>query len=50
MIMKQNKKWMLMTYYCPIHGDEGRIVPQEISRKDINKNFLDNRKPQNKLN
>ena len=40
--MKQDKKWMLMTYYCPTHGDAGRIEPIEISRNEINKTFLKN--------
>ena len=39
----EDKKWMLMTYYCPIHGDVGRIEPIEISRKEISKTFLKNK-------
>ncbi len=35
-----NKKWMLMTYYCPTHGDLGRIEPVELTREEISRNFL----------
>ena len=47
--MNQDKKWMLMTYYCPTHGDEGRIEPVEIAREDISKNFISKLKPQKKI-
>ena len=33
--MKEDKKWMLMTYYCPTHGDLGRIEPIEMKRDEI---------------
>ena len=33
--MDYDKKWMLMTYYCPTHGDYGRIVPLEYVRYEI---------------
>ena len=35
--MKNDKNWMLMTYYCPTHGDLGRIETIEIQRKEISK-------------
>ncbi len=38
--MKNDKNWMLMTYYCPTHGDLGRIETLEIQRKAISKNYL----------
>ena len=38
--MDNEKKWMLMTYYCPTHGDSGVVKPIEISQKEINKTFL----------
>ena len=38
--MDNEKKWMLMTYYCPTHGDSGIVKPMEITKKDINKIFL----------
>jgi len=33
--MNKEKDWMLMTYYCPTHGDLGRLEPIEISKKEI---------------
>ncbi len=36
--MDEEKKWMLMTYYCPTHGDSEMIEPIEITKK-INKTF-----------
>ena len=38
--MNEDKKWMLMTYYCPTHGDIGRIEPLEIKREEISNTFL----------
>ena len=37
--MNEEKKWMLMTYYCPTHGDSGMINPIEITKNEINKTF-----------
>ena len=37
--MKEDKKWMLMTYYCPIHGDAGKVEPIQVSRKEIYNNL-----------
>ena len=34
--MNEEKKWMLMTYYCPTHGDAGIAKPIEIKKKEIN--------------
>ena len=39
-ILDQDKKWMLMTYYCPTHGDSGIVEPVEISKKEIRETFL----------
>ena len=33
------KKWMLMTYYCPTHGDSGLVTPIQ-KKKKISKTFL----------
>ena len=33
--MIDEKKWMLMTYYCPTHGDSGVVKPIEITKKEI---------------
>ena len=38
-IMDEEKKWLLMTYYCPTHGDSGMIKPIEITKKEITKTF-----------
>ena len=35
--MNEDKKWMLMTYYCPIHGDGSKIEPLELTREEINR-------------
>tara|TARA_B100000282_G_C31470489_1_gene371041 strand:- start:349 stop:489 length:141 start_codon:yes stop_codon:yes gene_type:complete len=38
--MDEDNKWMLITYYCPTHGDLGRVDPIEITRKEINETYL----------
>ena len=38
--MDKEKNWMLMTYYCPTHGDSSILKPIEITKKDISKKFL----------
>ena len=38
--MDLEKKWMLMTYYCPTHGDLGILKPIEITKKEIREKFL----------
>jgi len=42
--MDDKKKWMLMTYYCPTHGNSGIVQPIEIIKKEISKTFLNKRK------
>ena len=42
--MDEEKKWMLMTYYCPTHGDLGLVEPIEIAKKELIKKFLKNDK------
>ena len=37
--MNEEKKWMLMTYYCPTHGDAGIAKPIEITKKEIRGTF-----------
>ena len=37
--MDEEKKWMLMTYYCPTHGDSGMIKPIAMTKKEITKTF-----------
>ena len=38
--MDDEKKWMLITYYCPTHGDSGILAPIEITKKEIFKTFV----------
>ena len=33
--MDQEKKWMLITYYCPTHGNSSILKPIELSKKEI---------------
>tara|TARA_A100001388_G_C28346699_1_gene301463 strand:+ start:165 stop:302 length:138 start_codon:yes stop_codon:yes gene_type:complete len=42
------KKWMLITYYCPTHGDSGKVKPIEITKKEISEKLLHKNKiPEN---
>ena len=43
--MIEEKKWMLITYYCPTHGDSGMIKPIEITKKEITKTLQKKRLP-----
>ena len=38
--MDQEKNWMLMTYYCPTHGDSCLGNPIQLTIKEIRKTFL----------
>ncbi len=38
--MDQKKNWMLMTYYCPTHGDSGLVKQIQLTKKEISKTFL----------
>ena len=38
--MDEEKKWMLITYYCPTHGDSSFVEPIQLSKKEIRKTFL----------
>ena len=38
--MNEEKKWMLMTYYCPTHGDSGLVEQIEITKKELSNKFL----------
>ena len=46
--MNEDKKWMLMTYYCPTHGNQGRIEPVEITRGDLSRSISKKTKSQQK--
>ena len=48
--MKQDKKWMLMTYYCPTHGDAGRVEPIQLTSQEISKNLFDKNKSRKDIN
>ena len=37
--MDEEKNWMLITYYCPTHGDSRIVEPIEMKKKEINKTF-----------
>jgi len=38
--MDEEKKWMLMTYYCPTHGDSVMAKQIEITKKEISEVFF----------
>ena len=38
--MDNEKKWLLMTYYCPTYGDSGFVRPIELTKKEIREEFL----------
>ena len=38
--MDKEKKWMLMTYYCPTHGYSGLVEPIQITKKEISKTYF----------
>ena len=42
--MKEDKKWLLMTYYFPTHGDDGRLEPVQLTQQEIFSNLLDKNK------
>ena len=44
--MDEEKNWMLITYYCPTHGDSGILKPIEFTKKEITKTFKKKRLPQ----
>ena len=38
--MDTNKKWMLITYYCPTHGDLSKIESIELTNEELRKTNL----------
>ena len=42
--MDEDKKWMLITYYCPTHGDSSLVKQIQISKKQIKESFFKKRK------
>ena len=45
--MNEEKKWMLMTYYCPTHGYSGVVNSIELTKKEISQTFLKKNKSSN---
>ena len=43
--MDAEKNWMLITYYCPTHGDSGKVRPIELTKKEIIKTSLRKERP-----
>ncbi len=37
--MDEEKNWMLMTYYCPTHGNSSLVKPIQLTKKEISKTF-----------
>ena len=42
--MNEDEKWMLMTYYCPTHGDVGRVEPIQMTRQEISNKLIEKSK------
>ena len=38
--MDEEKKWLLMTYYCPTHGDSGIAKQIQKTKQEISETFL----------
>ena len=39
--MNEDKNWMLITYYCPTHGNAGKVEPIQVTRQEISNNLFD---------
>ena len=42
--MNEDKKWMLMTYYCPTHGNASKVEPIQVTRQEIYNNLFEKNK------
>ena len=42
--MDIENNWMLMTYYCPTHGNSGIAKQIEVTKKEIGETFLNKRR------
>ena len=42
--MKEDKKWMLMTYYCPTYGNAGKVEPMQLTKQEIYNVLLEKNK------
>ena len=47
--MTEDKKWMLMTYYCPTHGDSGKVEPIQLTRQEIANNLYNKTKSKKEI-
>ena len=47
--MNQDKKWMLITYYCLTHGDAGKVEPMQVTRQEISNNLFDKTKSKKEI-
>ena len=45
----EDKKWMLMTYYCPTHGDAGKVEPIQVTRQEIYSKLYDKTKSKKEI-
>ena len=37
--MNKDKNWMLMTYYCPTHGNARKVKHIKLTRQEISNNL-----------
>jgi len=42
--MNEDKKWMLMTYYCPTYGNAGKVEPIQVTKQEISNVLLEKNK------
>tara|TARA_B100000989_G_C19271936_1_gene356613 strand:+ start:94 stop:240 length:147 start_codon:yes stop_codon:yes gene_type:complete len=47
--MNEDKRWMLMTYYCPTHGDAVKVEPIQVTRQEICNNLNDKTKSKKEI-
>ena len=42
--MNKDKRWMLMTYYCPAYGNAGRVEPIQVTMQDVSRKLFNETK------
>ena len=47
--MNKDKKWMLMTYYCPTHGDAGKVETLQLTKQEISKSLYNKNKSKSEI-
>ena len=47
--MDKEKNWMLITYYCPTHGDSGLVQPIEMTKKEVDKVYMKKERNSNNI-